>query len=50
MAFDIAAACSGFLFGLELGRSILETGKYKTILLVGVELLTRITDYKDRST
>jgi len=50
VAFDIAAACSGFLFGLEIGRSILETGKYKTILLVGVEMLTRITDYKDRST
>lgn len=50
VAFDIAAACSGFLFGLELGRSILEAGKYKTILLVGVEMLTRITDYKERST
>ncbi len=50
VAFDIAAGCSGFLFGLEMGRSILETGKYKTILLVGVEMLTRITDYTDRST
>jgi 3-oxoacyl-[acyl-carrier-protein] synthase-3 len=50
VAFDVAAGCSGFLFGLEMGRSILETGKYKTILLVGVEMLTRITDYTDRST
>jgi 3-oxoacyl-[acyl-carrier-protein] synthase-3 len=48
--FDIAAACSGFLYGMEIGRALIETGKYKTILLVGVEMLTRITDYKDRNT
>jgi 3-oxoacyl-[acyl-carrier-protein] synthase-3 len=35
---------------MEIGRALIETGKYKTILLVGVEMLTRITDYKDRNT
>lgn len=49
-AFDINAACSGFLYGLSIADNFIKNGIYKKILLVGVELLSRITDWEDRST
>ena len=48
-AFDIAAACSGFIFTLETGVSFIKAGRYKNVLVIGAETLSRITDYKDRS-
>ncbi|MDD6572674.1 MAG: ketoacyl-ACP synthase III [Thermoflexaceae bacterium] len=50
MAFDISAACSGFLYGLNICRSLLMTGKKKYALLIGSEQMSRITDFTDRST
>ncbi|MBN1256407.1 MAG: ketoacyl-ACP synthase III [Planctomycetes bacterium] len=47
-AFDLAAACSGFLYGVELARQMINTGSQKYILVIGAEVLTRITDYEDR--
>lgn len=49
-AFDINAACSGFLYGLSIGRRFIEAGQYRNILVIGVETLTRVTDYTDRGT
>ena len=49
-AFDIVAACSGFLYGLTLADSLIKSGAGKIVLVVGSELLTRITDWEDRST
>ncbi|MBN1349128.1 ketoacyl-ACP synthase III [candidate division KSB1 bacterium] len=49
-AFDIAAACSGFIYGLQLANSMFLSGKYKNILVIGAEVLSRITDYTDRNT
>lgn len=50
MAFDISAACSGFLYGLNICRSLLVTGEKKYALLIGSEQMSRITDFTDRST
>ncbi len=49
-AFDISAACSGFIYGLTIAKSFVESGTYRRILLVGAEKLTAFTDWKDRST
>lgn len=49
-AFDITAACSGFIYGMNLGDSMIKTGKAEYILVIGVETLTRILDFKDRKT
>lgn len=49
-AFDIQAACSGFLFGLGIADGFIGTGKSKNVLIIGCELLTRIVDWNDRST
>lgn len=49
-SFDLAAACSGFLFGLTVAEQFIRTGKAKYILVVGAELLSRYIDYKDRAT
>lgn len=48
-AFDLNAACSGFLYGLATSRALIETGMYKTILLVGAETTSRLLnwDYRD---
>lgn len=48
--FDINAACSGFLYGLQMGKSMLDFVKAPYVLLVSGEALTRITDMTDRST
>lgn len=49
-AFDISAACSGFLYGLTLADNFITTGRYQNILVIGAEMLSRITDYEDRRT
>jgi len=49
-AMDIAAACSGFVYGLVLAAMMIENGAYENVLLVGAESLTRITNYQDRAT
>lgn len=50
MSFDIEAACSGFLYALEIVRGLLANGKKKYGLLIGAEELSRIIDFNDRST
>ena len=47
---DLNAACSGFLYGLQLALSLVQSGASDTVLLIGAETLTRITDYQDRNT
>lgn len=49
-AFDIVAACSGFLYGLHLANSMIRTGQARYAVIVGAEILTRYVDYTDRST
>lgn len=49
-AFDLAAACSGFLFGMTVAEQFIKTGKSRYALIVGAELLSRYLDYTDRST
>ncbi|HEV2763695.1 MAG TPA: beta-ketoacyl-ACP synthase III [Pyrinomonadaceae bacterium] len=49
-AFDLAAACSGFLYGLTMADSMIRTGRARHALVIGAEVLTRYVDYKDRST
>ncbi|SFD67441.1 3-oxoacyl-[acyl-carrier-protein] synthase-3 [Paenibacillus catalpae] len=49
-AFDLSAACSGFIYGLATASNMIATGMYKHILVVGAETLSRITDYTDRNT
>jgi 3-oxoacyl-[acyl-carrier-protein] synthase-3 len=49
-AFDLAAACSGFLFGMTVADQFIKTGKAKYCLVVGAELLSRYLDYQDRAT
>ncbi|QID33787.1 beta-ketoacyl-ACP synthase III [Pampinifervens florentissimum] len=49
-AFDISAACSGFLYGLEIASSMLSSRRAKTVLLVGAEKLSQIVDWTDRAT
>src|SRR5215831_3307822 len=47
---DVYAACSGSIYSLSIGAQYVETGKYRTVLCVGAECLSRITDYTDRGT
>ena len=49
-AFDISAGCSGFIYSLSVADSFIKSGKYKNVLVIGADLLSRITDYEDRST
>jgi 3-oxoacyl-[acyl-carrier-protein] synthase III len=49
VAFDISAACSGFLFGLSIVDSFIKSGAAKKALVIGAETLTRITDWTDRN-
>ncbi|MCX8082179.1 MAG: ketoacyl-ACP synthase III [bacterium] len=49
-AFDISAACSGFIFGLEIASNLIAGGSYKTGLVIASECMSRLTDYTDRST
>jgi len=49
-AFDIYAACSGFLYGMSVADAFIKSGMYKNILLVGAEVLSRFVDWEDRTT
>jgi 3-oxoacyl-[acyl-carrier-protein] synthase-3 len=49
-SLDIVAACSASIYSLSVGAQYIETGKYRTVLCVGTEVLSRITDYTDRGT
>lgn len=49
-AFDLSAACSGFIYGLAAANGFIQSGLYRRILVVGAETLSRITDYTDRNT
>lgn len=49
-AFDIEAACSGFIYGLEIGQQFIMSRTYDTILVIGAEKLSTIIDWKDRNT
>src|SRR3712207_1792669 len=49
-AFDLAAACSGFLYGLTLANQMIRSGQTRYALVVGAEILSRYVDYTDRST
>ncbi|HEY0299343.1 MAG TPA: 3-oxoacyl-ACP synthase, partial [Arachidicoccus sp.] len=48
--FDLEAACSGFLYALTVGASFIESGRYKKIIVVGVDKMSSIIDYTDRTT
>jgi 3-oxoacyl-[acyl-carrier-protein] synthase-3 len=48
--FDLIAACSGFIYALSTGAQFIETGKYKKVVVVGVDKMTSILDYQDRTT
>lgn len=49
-AFDLSAACSGFVYGLATATNFVKTGMYNNALVIGVDCLSRITDYTDRNT
>ena len=49
-SFDLAAACSGFIFALHTGASFIESGRYKKVIVVGADKMSAITDYTDRTT
>lgn len=49
-AFDLTAACSGFLYGLVTASQFIQTGSYRRVLLVGADALTRFLDWQDRGT
>jgi 3-oxoacyl-[acyl-carrier-protein] synthase-3 len=50
IAFDVSAGCTGFIYAISIARQFIITGSVKTALVVGVEMLTKITDWTDRST
>ncbi len=49
-AFDLSAACAGFVFGLSIADQFIATGQMKHVLVIGVELLSRVVDWTDRTT
>ncbi|HZF01419.1 MAG TPA: beta-ketoacyl-ACP synthase III [Methylomirabilota bacterium] len=49
-AFDLEAACSGFIYGLEIGQQFILSRTYDTVLVIGAEKLSSITDWTDRNT
>ena len=48
--YDLIAACSGFIYALSTGAQFIETGRYKKVIVVGVDKMTSILDYEDRTT
>jgi 3-oxoacyl-[acyl-carrier-protein] synthase III len=48
--FDVSAACPGFLHGLSIADQYIKCGKYKNALVIGTEILSKITNYEDRNT
>ena len=49
-AYDLSAACSGFLFALQTGAAFVESGQYRKVIIVGADKMSSITDYTDRTT
>jgi 3-oxoacyl-[acyl-carrier-protein] synthase-3 len=49
-AFDLSAACSGFIYSLSVADQFIKTGQYKTVLIVGAEIIHRVVNYEDRET
>lgn len=49
-AYDIQAACSGFLYGMSTASAFIQSGKYKKVLLIGADKMSSIIDYTDRAT
>ena len=49
-AFDVQAACSGFVYGLDLGDRYIRTGAARNVLVIGAETLSRLTNWEDRTT
>lgn len=49
-AFDLSAACAGFIFGLSIADPLIRSGTMRHVLVVGVELLSRVVDWEDRTT
>lgn len=49
-SFDVMAACSGFLYALTTGASLIESGRYKKVIVVGADKMSAIIDYTDRAT
>lgn len=50
IAFDVQAVCCGFIYALDVADSLIKSGKVKTVLVVGAETLSRITNWEDRNT
>lgn len=50
VAFDVGAACSGWLYSMQVAEGLLATGSYETVLVIGGEVLSRIVNWKDRNT
>ncbi len=48
--YDLIAACSGFIYGLATGAQFIETGRYKKVVVIGVDKMSSIIDYQDRTT
>ena len=48
--FDIAAACSGFIYAMETGTKMVESGRYKNAIVIGADTMSSIIDYTDRNT
>jgi 3-oxoacyl-[acyl-carrier-protein] synthase-3 len=48
--FDVAAACSGFVFASQIAAGLIQSGQYRNVLVIGAEILSRILDYTDRNT
>ena len=48
--FDLSAACSGFVYALQVGAKLIETGAHKKVLVIGADVMSAIVDYTDRST
>ncbi|OPJ63605.1 beta-ketoacyl-ACP synthase III [Clostridium oryzae] len=49
-AFDLNAACSGFVYAMQVAREMIKSGTYNNILIIGAEVLSKIIDWKDRNT
>lgn len=49
-AFDVSAACTGFIYGFTAGYSFIKAGIYKKVLVIGAETMSRVTDWEDRGT
>ena len=48
--FDLSAACSGYIYGLETGSAFIRSGLYKNVMVIGVDTMTSILDFQDRDT